>query len=726
MAILSNIIGGLTKGVDALKISLGSSQKALDGLAKRQKANSATQVADMAAIEKRLKELRIEAAKLKLNPATLQADLDAVSERIKRTTIRQMQRSSDLEGQKQADLQETERVTMATGRGMKVFNGIMQAGTAIATIAKVGGVGYADAAVKAARGTHMAGLSMQHMMWQGIKLDQALGLGVEESANLVVGLNQIGMAAGKRSTDMEGLAVSIGAIGRLSGVGSAAVLEFYDAQLRVAGASSNGAAAIANLSVEAQKAGLTGKEAFEEMTKHADMELGMDDAAKQEYMRRMLGAAATMKAAGVDMKAAAPKAEGTDRLTQAAILAQASGGTMSSKDVMAKMFMAEAGDDKAVRDLAKLKSALIKQNTGFSSQEIVKARGDAATGDPEAVKRFADMQTRMEMAIGTLNDVGKGVLGTGGTYNINNEIVRQMAIGPTKEVKAGSIEDTKKAATGLTTSSSMTTEDRKAGMQANIAGVVAGANKASIEATSTFVAGVSIAADAATTLGGALKSLTDAVLAIKGIKGASTLTKAGTKATEKAVGKAAGKAAGKIAGKAVGKSLIKKVPVLGLIAGLGFGLQRLMEGDFIGAGAEVLSGAASMVPGPGTGASIAIDAGIAARDISKDQSAIDAAIPDFDVSKRPGGYLPDDYNPDNIDLVTPRSAAIDETSYGDGTPQSIDPEQHERLLAQGNTVAARQLDSLAATRDLNEQMLTAILNLGTDGFSPLLSGGSRV
>ena len=79
-----------------------------------------------------------------------------------------------------------------------------------------------------------------------------------------------------------------------------------------------------------------------------------------------------------------------------------------------------------------------------------------------------------------------------------------------------------------------------------------------------------------------------------------------------------------------------------------------------------------------------------------------------------------------MSLQTPRSAAIDETSYGDGTPQSIDPEQHERLLAQGNTVAARQLDSLAATRDLNEQMLAAILNLGTDGFSPLLSGGSRV
>jgi hypothetical protein len=725
MAILSNIIGGLTKGIDALKISLGSSQKALDGLAKRQKANSATQVADMAAIEKRLKELRIEAAKLKLNPATLQADLDAVSERIKRTTIRQMQRSSDLEDQKQADLQETERVTMATGRGMKVFNGIMQAGTAIATIAKVGGVGYADAAVKAARGTHMAGLSMQHMMWQGIKLDQALGLGVEESASLVVGLNQIGMAAGKRSTDMEGLAVGIGAVGRLSGVGSAAVLEFYDAQLRVAGASSNGAAAIANLSVEAQKAGLTGKEAFEEMTKHADMELGMDDAAKHEYMRRMLGAAATMKAAGVDMKAAAPKKEGTDRMIRDAGLSSLSGNMFSADEIARKRTNIENGGEGAIQDridIAKAQSKSIKLLGGASPEEFNKAKAAAAAGgsSSQAAADFENLKKKTEQAIKVANEATGNSIGEGTVGEIIARLEKEnrLSTTPQKEVKAGSIEDTKKAATGLT-SSSMTTEDRKAAMQADLAGVVAGANKASIEATSTFVAGVSIAADAATTLGGALKSLTDAVLAIKG---ASTLTKVGTKATEKAVGKAAGKAAGKVAGKAIGKSLIKKVPVLGLIAGLGFGLQRLMEGDFIGAGGEVLSGAASMIPGPGTAASIALDAGLAARDISKDQSA----IPDFDVSKRPGGYLPDDYNPDNIDLVTPRSAAIDETSYGDGTPQSIDPEQHERLLAQGNTVAARQLDSLAATRDLNEQMLAAILNLGIDGFSPLLSGGSRV
>ena len=40
-----------------------------------------------------------------------------------------------------------------------------------------------------------------------------------------------------------------------------------------------------------------------------------------------------------------------------------------------------------------------------------------------------------------------------------------------------------------------------------------------------------------------------------------------------------------------------------------------MKGDFVGAGLEVASGASSLIPGIGTGASLAIDAGIAAIEI---------------------------------------------------------------------------------------------------------------
>jgi hypothetical protein len=88
------------------------------------------------------------------------------------------------------------------------------------------------------------------------------------------------------------------------------------------------------------------------------------------------------------------------------------------------------------------------------------------------------------------------------------------------------------------------------------------------------------------------------------------------KAGKSIAAKLGGKAAGKIAAKAVGKSLLKKIPGIGLIAGLAFGANRLMSGDWKGALGEVASGAASTVPGLGTAASVAIDAGLAARDAS--------------------------------------------------------------------------------------------------------------
>lgn len=93
-----------------------------------------------------------------------------------------------------------------------------------------------------------------------------------------------------------------------------------------------------------------------------------------------------------------------------------------------------------------------------------------------------------------------------------------------------------------------------------------------------------------------------------------------------AMKKGAGKAAGKIAGKTALKSVIKKIPIIGLGAGLLFGAQRLMAGDIAGAGMEVASGAASMVPGAGTAVSVATDAALAARDINKANKEIDDTV----------------------------------------------------------------------------------------------------
>jgi len=80
--------------------------------------------------------------------------------------------------------------------------------------------------------------------------------------------------------------------------------------------------------------------------------------------------------------------------------------------------------------------------------------------------------------------------------------------------------------------------------------------------------------------------------------------------------KLGGKAIGKIAGTGLAKSLGKKIPLLGLGLGSVFAAQRALQGDFVGAGMELASGAASTFPGIGTGASIGIDAALMAKDMT--------------------------------------------------------------------------------------------------------------
>ncbi len=75
------------------------------------------------------------------------------------------------------------------------------------------------------------------------------------------------------------------------------------------------------------------------------------------------------------------------------------------------------------------------------------------------------------------------------------------------------------------------------------------------------------------------------------------------------------KAIGKVAGKGIAKSLGKKIPLVGLGLGAIFAAQRALQGDFIGAGLELASGAASTVPGIGTAASVGLDAALMAKDM---------------------------------------------------------------------------------------------------------------
>jgi hypothetical protein len=88
------------------------------------------------------------------------------------------------------------------------------------------------------------------------------------------------------------------------------------------------------------------------------------------------------------------------------------------------------------------------------------------------------------------------------------------------------------------------------------------------------------------------------------------------KGTAEAAAKAGGKDLAKAGSKFLGKSLLKKIPIIGVLAGIGFGLGRLADGDVLGAAGEVASGLASTIPGAGTAASIGIDTALAARDMS--------------------------------------------------------------------------------------------------------------
>ena len=111
----------------------------------------------------------------------------------------------------------------------------------------------------------------------------------------------------------------------------------------------------------------------------------------------------------------------------------------------------------------------------------------------------------------------------------------------------------------------------------------------------------------------------------------STSKKVASKVTSKVATKTATKVAAKGATKAIGKSVLKKIPFIGLGAGLLFAGQRALAGDFTGAGLELASGAASMVPGVGTGLSIAIDAGTVARDINRAKNANE--VPDLAIDE---------------------------------------------------------------------------------------------
>ncbi len=141
---------------------------------------------------------------------------------------------------------------------------------------------------------------------------------------------------------------------------------------------------------------------------------------------------------------------------------------------------------------------------------------------------------------------------------------------------------------------------------------------------------------------GARKVAASGTKLLKGAKGAGKqLLKKGTK---KIAAKVGGKAIAKVGAKALGKGLLKKIPFVGLGAGLLFAGQRLMAGDMKGAMLEAASGIAGTIPGVGTAISVGLDATLAAKDMGvlpgqkeaeNQQSAASAPDPTKDMYGRP-------------------------------------------------------------------------------------------
>ena len=74
------------------------------------------------------------------------------------------------------------------------------------------------------------------------------------------------------------------------------------------------------------------------------------------------------------------------------------------------------------------------------------------------------------------------------------------------------------------------------------------------------------------------------------------------------------KFAASMTGKGLAKSALKKIPIVAGLAGIVFGIQRALEGDFFGAGLEIASGVMGAT-GVGAGASLGIDGFLLARDM---------------------------------------------------------------------------------------------------------------
>lgn len=141
------------------------------------------------------------------------------------------------------------------------------------------------------------------------------------------------------------------------------------------------------------------------------------------------------------------------------------------------------------------------------------------------------------------------------------------------------------------------------------------------------------------------------------------------------------KTVGQMGGKAGVKTIVKKVPLVGALASLGFGAMRAKDGDWIGAGLEIASGLTAIVPGLGTAASFGIDATLLARDIKRATEDTYPPDPDVDVAVIPMSAMRRSGTGvfSNVAVSSRSTAAINKTfdgvtSSSTSTAPSVEPQ----------------------------------------------------
>ena len=127
------------------------------------------------------------------------------------------------------------------------------------------------------------------------------------------------------------------------------------------------------------------------------------------------------------------------------------------------------------------------------------------------------------------------------------------------------------------------------------------------------------------------------------------------------LGKAFGlKALSKGAGKMAGKVLLKKIPIIGALYGTYLAYKRFKEGDIIGGLMEFGSGIASIFPGLGTAASVAMDASLVAMD-AKGVTGSDS----YSTNSKAGKATKEFFGPEESDFISRPGQGITSFNKGD-------------------------------------------------------------